>query len=134
MVLRTEPLTLSQTLALRNLEKTGDYDFWKEARARSNADIMAHPKDVEKLIQLLNDQKIHHTIMVEDVEKYVLRFVKYYHKTIIFIKMVQNNFESKPKLFFFRLFVETETPDTIKNSLGYKKLDWQDYYSYDVVS
>ena len=47
--------------------------------------------------------------------------------------MVQNDFESKSKL-FFRLFAETETPDTIKNSLGYKKLDWQDYYSYDVVS
>ena len=86
MVLRTEPLNLSQTLALKKLEETGDYNFWKGARARSNADIMAHPKDIEKLIQFLNDQKIHHTIMVDDVEKYVLRFMKYYHTTMIKIK------------------------------------------------
>ena len=82
MVLRTEPLNSSQTLALKKLEEIGDYDFWKGARVRSNADIMTHPKDIEKLIQLLNDQKIHHTIMVDDVEKYVLRFMKYYHTTM----------------------------------------------------
>ena len=69
--------------------------------------------------------------MVDDVEKYVLHFDKQYHKIII--KMVQNDLNLNLN-YFFRLFIETETPDTIKNSLGYKKLDWQDYYSYDVVS
>ena len=76
MVLRTEPLNLSQTLALKNLEETGDYNFWKDARPRSNADIMAHPNDIEKLIQFLKDKKIHHITMIDDVEKYVLHFVK----------------------------------------------------------
>ena len=118
MVLRTEPLNLSQTIALKKLEETGDYNFWKGARARSNADIMAHSKDVEKLTQLLNDQKIHHTIMVDDVEKYVLRFVKYFHKTMIFfVKMVQNDFESKPKL-FFQAFCRD------RNSRHHQKQSW----------
>ena len=35
---------------------------------------------------------------------------------------------------FTRLIEETETPNTIKNQIGTKKLDWEDYYSYDVVS
>ena len=83
MVLRTEPLNLSQTLALKKLEETGDYNFWKGARPGTNADIMAHPKDIEKLIQFLNDQKIHHTIMVDDVEKYVLHFDKQCNKIMI---------------------------------------------------
>ena len=82
MVLRTEPLNLSQTLALKKLEETGEYNFWKGARAQGNADIMAHPNDIEKLIQFLKDKKIHHIIMVDDVEKYVLHFVKYFHNIL----------------------------------------------------
>ena len=33
-----------------------------------------------------------------------------------------------------RLIKETETPNTLKNQIGAKKLDWDDYYSLDVVS
>ena len=45
-----------------------------------------------------------------------------------------NDSERKFENISFRLIAETETSNTIENSLGYKKLDWQDYYSYDVVS
>ena len=117
MVLRTEPLNFSQTLALKKLEETGDYNFWKGARARSNADIMAHPKDIEKLIQLLNDQKIHHTIMVDDVEKYVLRFMKYYHKTMILSKWCKMILNLNPNC-FFQAFCRD------RNSRHHQKQSW----------
>jgi len=33
-----------------------------------------------------------------------------------------------------KLIKQTETPDTLKNQIGAKKLDWDDYYSLDVIN
>jgi len=100
-VLRTQQLSLSQALALKKLEVTGKYDFWKEASPNRNADIMVHKDSMDHLTTYLKERKIHYSVMVEDVE---------------------------------RLIQETETPNTIKNRRGIKKLDWEDYYSYDVIN
>ena len=83
-VLRTQQLSLSQALALQKLELTGNYDFWKEARPNRNADIMTHLDSLEHLTNFLKERKIHHSVMVDDVEKYdkimkiYLTFIKRY--------------------------------------------------------
>ena len=69
-VLRTQQLSLSQALALQKLELTGNYDFWKESRPNRNADIMTHVDSLGHLTNFLKDRKIHHSVMVDDVEKY----------------------------------------------------------------
>ena len=68
-VLRTQELSLSQTLELRKLEGTGNYDFWKEARPNYNADIMVHRDSKEKLTTFFKEKRIHYTVMVDDVEE-----------------------------------------------------------------
>ena len=81
-VLRTQQLTLSQALALKKLEITGNYDFWKEARPSHNADIMAHKDSMDHLTNFLKERKIHYSVMVEDVERYIFYFKECYPNLI----------------------------------------------------
>ena len=70
-MLRAQQLSLSQALALQKLERTGNYDFWKEARPSQNADIMVHEESIDQLTNFLKGMKIHFSVMVDDVQKYV---------------------------------------------------------------
>uniref|UniRef100_T1J4W0 Transporter n=1 Tax=Strigamia maritima TaxID=126957 RepID=T1J4W0_STRMM len=71
-VLRLLPQEQSQLNAIHQLQENlpNKIDFWSEPRFLNNTvDIMVKPNEIENLIDFLQQSKIPHTIMIDDVQR-----------------------------------------------------------------
>jgi len=68
-VLRTQYLNMTTAKFLRQLQLEDDLDFWQDPVIGRSADIMTSPELLPHLQQLLLDNGIHYTVMIEDVEE-----------------------------------------------------------------
>jgi len=67
-VLRTQHLNMTTSKALQSLRLEDEFDFWQDPVIGRSADIMASPEMLPELQQILSENGIHYTIMIEDVE------------------------------------------------------------------
>merc|ERR1712168_465931 len=67
-VLRTQHLNMTTSKALQSLQLEDEFDFWQDPVIGRSADIMASPEMLPELQQILSNNGIHYTIMIEDVE------------------------------------------------------------------
>ena len=56
-------------MPLTHLEVDRRFDFWKDPRSGSGADIMVHAENLEHLRDLLEKLEIEFETMIEDVER-----------------------------------------------------------------
>ena len=68
-VLRTQYLNMTTAKFLRQLQLEDDLDFWQDPVIGRSADIMTSPELLPHPQQLLLDNGIHYTVMIEDVEE-----------------------------------------------------------------
>ena len=67
-VFRTQHLNMTTSKLLQELQGDNRFDFWKDPVIGRSADIMVSPEMISTLQEILAENEIHYTTMIEDVE------------------------------------------------------------------